>query len=206
MSRARVSIYCPYCRRYTALSLAPVRWHDDWDQESLSASWEKDGATRWWIGVCNYCNEPVLVLNDGDLVYPTPFPSPTDERIPDPIRKDLDEAKLCQTVKAWRACTVMARRALQQACIKKGADTTKKLSDQIEGLFQVHVITEDLKNWAHAVRWVGNDAAHPSPDEVTEEDAGDILGLAEKFSDVLFVAPAVADEHARKRGKSPSPG
>jgi hypothetical protein len=63
------------------------------------------------------------------------------------------------------------------------------------------VITKDLKEWADVVRWVGNDAAHPSKDEVNKEDAEDILKLAEQFLHVIYVAPAIAKERRAKRGK-----
>jgi len=66
--------------------------------------------------------------------------------------------------------------------------------DQIEELANEGVITSELKEWAHVVRWVGNDAAHPDSLEVTEEDAEDILKLAEQFLHVLYVTPAIARE------------
>jgi len=95
----------------------------------------------------------------------------------------------------------MARRAIQSACIDKGADKSEKLVKQIEELADKGVITNDLKEWADVVRWVGNDAAHPKKDKVTKEDAEDILKLAEQFMHVIYVAPAIAKERRRKRGK-----
>ncbi|GAI30940.1 unnamed protein product, partial [marine sediment metagenome] len=77
------------------------------------------------------------------------------------------------------------------------------LVKQIEWLFGQGIITKDLKDWAHEVRLTGNDAAHPrKPAEdvpVTEEDAEDILNLLKQFTNVLYVAPAIAAERRRLR-------
>jgi Domain of unknown function (DUF4145) len=143
----------------------------------------------------------VLVLNKGDIIYPQPLPSPTDDRIPELIRNDLNEAKISYSVKAFRASAVISRRAMQSACIDKGA-TKEKLVEQLHELAVNGVITNDLKEWADVVRWVGNDAAHPDNQIVTEKDAEDILHLAEQFLHVIYVAPAIAQEQRTKRGKT----
>jgi hypothetical protein len=141
-----------------------------------------------------------LVQGQGHTVYPTALPTPTDENIPEAIRSDLDEAKKCDSISAWRGCTVMARRAIQSAAVDKGA-AGGKLVDQVADLAGKGVITHDLKEWADVVRWVGNDAAHPGGQAVTREDAEDILKLAEQFLHVIYVAPAIAKARRKERGK-----
>jgi hypothetical protein len=94
----------------------------------------------------------------------------------------------------------MARRSMQSACIDKGAKK-KNLVDQVDELKNNGVITNDLKEWADVVRWVGNDAAHPNKDIVEKDDAKDILELAEQFLHVIYVAPAIAKERRTKRNK-----
>ncbi len=69
---------------------------------------------------------------------------------------------------------------LNTACIDKGANKDK-LVDQLHELASNRTITEDLKEWADVVRWVGNDAAHPNKENVSKDDAEDILKLAEQF-------------------------
>ena len=197
----RVSIYCPHCKQRTALDLARAPWKGSLEEGYTPALWIKNNDEIWWIGICGYCDNPVLVLNEGDKVYPTPLPSLSDERIPETIRALLDEAKLCFSVRAYNACAVMARKALQQACIDKGATQNKRLVNQIDELASQGAITEDLKEWAHTVRWVGNDAAHPSSSQVNKEDAQDVLYLAEQFLHILYVTPQIAAEQAQKRGK-----
>ena len=199
-----VSIYCPYCKKHTSLTPAPrtVIYNDGILQgiTMTTCVWKREEDNTWWIGLCNYCKQPVLVHNDGDIVYPHPLPSPSDERMPEDIRKDLDEAKMCFSVGAYRACAVMARRTIQSSCIDKGA-SKNNLVNQLQELTDGGIITKDLKDWADVVRWVGNDAAHPGTEKVTQEGAEDILKLAEQFLHVIYVTPAIAKERKAKRKK-----
>jgi hypothetical protein len=196
-----VSIFCPYCHRYTSLTVAQKEVNTGGGRSIITKLiWERSSESHWWIGICNNCKDPVLIHNIGDTIYPHPLPSPTDVRIPEKIRHDLDEAKMCFSVDAYRACAVMARRVMQVTCIDKGSKK-EKLVDQLSELATGGKITTDLKEWADVVRWVGNDAAHPGSDEVTKEDSEDILKLAEQFLNVIYVAPAIAQERRKKIGK-----
>jgi len=196
-----LSIYCPHCHRHTSLTPAPVKYRCGGHSYTTDAVWDKDYQNAWWLGVCNACENPVLVLNKGQKVFPTPLPAPTSEDIPQEIRGDLDEAKICFSATAYRAAAVMARRVIQVAAKDKGA-TGDKLVSQIHELQKSGKITNDLKEWADAVRWVGNDAAHPSGAQVAKEDAEDVLHLAEQLLHVLYVAPAVAASLKKRLGKT----
>lgn len=157
---------------------------------------------RAWIGVCNYCAKFVLAVPTGPpyydpVIYPTPQPEPTDERVYDVSRHALDEARRCFTVEAYNACAAMARRAIQAAVLQKGAPD-RRLVEQIDLLADQGLITRDLAAWAHEVRFIGNDGAHP-PDNATEEEAKDAMDLAEQFLTVLYVAPAIAEARRKAR-------
>ena len=197
-----ISIFCPHCLRYTSLTIARTKYKDHYGYVAIvPCIWEKTDILKWWIGFCNNCKNPVLVLNRGQVIYPNPKPPPTDERIPKTIRKDFNEAKLTFNIDAYRACAVMARRALQSTCIDKGASKDENLVNQIKELFDKNIFTKDIKEWADTVRWVGNDAAHPNSPEVLKEDAKDILNLVDQFLKVVYVAPAIAKERKIKRKK-----
>ena len=193
----KLSLFCPHCHRHTALSAAPVE-QDRGD--SVDAVWRRQPYDFWWIGVCNFCNMPVLVHNDGVEAYPTPLPMPTDDRVPEAIRKDLDEAKACLQIKAHCAAAVMARRAIQQVAKDKGCERGD-LVGQINELAARGVITSEVKDWATLVRWVGNDAAHPNGLSVEKDDAEDIIELAEQLLQVVYVAPAIAHHRRSVRGR-----
>jgi len=198
-----ISIYCPWCHRYTFLNVG--RGEGEYEDDYRCKSIFENNTGRWWIGECNHCKKCVLVhetIYGRNEIFPSPLPEPTDERIPEHIRNDLDEAKKCFSISAYRACAVMARRAIQNACIDKGCNPDDRLVNQIEELFKKGIITMEMKDWATVVRWVGNDAAHPSNPEVTREDAEDILNLAEQLFHILYVAPAIAEEMRKRKRKS----
>lgn len=191
------SIYCPNCKKHTAIVVrAEYAWH-------------KDGNFRYQIAECNSCDFFVLVQRHGNQIlkiYPTPLPKPLHEKTPEFAKKDLEEAYQCFSVGAFRATGVMARRALQLCCLEKGAPDAS-LQDQVDWLLKNQIITKDLNDWAHEVRLTGNDAAHPPKDinkdvPIERDDAEDILLLLEKFIDVLYIAPALAQERRQKRSKA----
>lgn len=183
-----LSIYCPYCHKYTYLT-------------TLASSPTETGS--WSMGKCNSCFKVVLVEDGTRKIYPEPLPKLIDDRIVEAVKRDFQEATVCFSVGAFRAAAIMARRALQSICLDKGAKEKDKLSNQIEWLFKQGIITKDLKKWAEEVRLVGNDAAHPQKPEndppVTKEDAEDILQLLEQFCQVLYVAPKIAEERRNQR-------
>lgn len=197
-----VSIHCPFCHQKTALRCAQTAYSRGayGESGSVNTAWQSPSGGRWWIGICNGCDRPMLVLKDGDIIYPNPTPSPTDPLVPKELATDLDEAKRCFSVEAYRACATLARRCIQQACMMKGAKTGDLVA-QIKELTSLAIITKDVEEWATVVRWVGNDAAHPGKDLVTKEDAEDVLKLAEQFLHVIFVTPAIAKARRAARGK-----
>jgi hypothetical protein len=160
------------------------------------------------IGECNSCNFCVLlhrdrISNSIIAIYPNPLPRQTDSRIPPNIRKDLDEALLCLSIGANRGAAALARRAVQSICQDKGA-TKKELRDQIDELFTNKIITQELKDWSHEVRYVGNDAAHPNSNDVSKEDSEEIIDLLDSLCEVLYVTPAKASnrKHIREEKKN----
>lgn len=191
------SIFCPHCHKHTDLRIAT--YVEERSGNIYPALWN-DSGQDWWIGVCNSCQRPVLVFKNGAIIFPSPLPKPSHESIPEDLRKDLDEAKRCFASSCFRGCAVLARRVIQVACVEKGA-IKDRLVDQINELRTNGVITKDIEEWAHVVRWIGNDAAHPDHQEVTSDDARDCLDLAEQFLHVIFVTPAIAQIRRAARGK-----
>lgn len=196
-----ISIFCPHCHKHTELSIARAKYQSGYGETGTTpAIWDDDDGRKWWIGICNACRRPSLVQDKGVQVFPQPLPSPTDSNIPEDLAADLDEAKMCFAVQCYRACAVMARRCIQNACVAKGAKNDN-LFGQVKELTGAGIITKDIEEWATVVRWVGNDAAHPGKDPVTKEDAEDVLNLAEQFLHVVFVTPAIAKARKAARGK-----
>lgn len=188
------SIFCPNCKQRTNLI--------------HRADYPININYQYEICECNGCDFFFLVKrfrsDDRILeIWPKTLPESVDEKIPENIRQDFTEAYLCFSVGAYRACAVMARRALQNLCIEKGAKKDAKLEQQIDFLQSKGIITVELQNWAHEVRMVGNDGAHPNQHElVGESDARDILDLLKQFCQVMYIAPSIAAERKQARERA----
>ncbi len=200
------SIYCPFCHKHTALSKAFQT--DEKGNRQGGLCWIRTEQGGWWMGICNSCKNVVLVrqFKDGNSrwktneIYPNPQPKPINDKIPEFIKSDLKETLTCFCVGSYRATAILCRRILQVICLDKGTkDAT--LEKQIDELFEMRIITQDIKDWAHSVRWVGNNAAHPSvKDDITieKDDANDILELVEQIIHILYIAGDMAKEKKEK--------
>ncbi|MCW5560066.1 MAG: DUF4145 domain-containing protein [Verrucomicrobiae bacterium] len=198
-----VSIYCPHCHRHVSLVIMREQSGDPFMMPSRSR--------LWWMGLCPACGDPVMVggRNDNqalpqvvEVIFPTPQPPPTNPMIPDRVRKDLVEAKICIASNCFTAAAILARRSLERACLLKGA-SDGSLVQMIRQLASDGVITRDLAEWATEVRVIGNTAAHPRDEEFSSGDAEDCVELTEQFLKVLFVIPVLASLRKANRELPP---
>jgi hypothetical protein len=84
----------------------------------------------------------------------------------------------------------MCRRALQGACVERGATPGKVLAAQLAEVVAANKVHGSLKDWADAIRLVGNAGAHPGDDgleTVSQEEGEDILAFTEQFLELTFV-------------------
>ena len=201
------SFYCPNCRQASALT------------DRTKYTKELDGGRLrviYAVAECNDCDFHFLVAREnrsGKIIniWPKSLPGKVNDLIPEPIKGDFEEALVCEAAGSYRGAAALARRTLQVICLEKGAPKEKRqkknpekmmkvdLSEQIDWLFTNNIITQDIRDWAHEVRYVGNDAAHPNVTDVTSDDARDILELLQSTCEVLYVAPARAATRKAKR-------
>ncbi|MFX1567224.1 MAG: DUF4145 domain-containing protein [Promethearchaeota archaeon] len=200
--KLKISAYCPYCNQHTLITIVDNNLELCGRGHTQCVHKIRGTNHLWWIGECHNCNRVVLVLNNGIEIYPRPKPEESDKRIPNNVKEDFDEAKMCFSVNCYRASSAMSRRALETCCIDKGADKSKNLQGMIEDLFTLGIITKDIKDWADTVRWIGNDAVHVSANKVESEDAEDILDLAKQIFHIVYIAPAIAKSRQAKRKQS----
>jgi len=171
-----------------------------------------------WIAItgtqCQACKNFLLVVGRRQHANPTPYVleavyplgKPNDSvapEVPTQIAEDFREALRCEWVKAYKAAVTMCRRALQSSCVQLKAKDAK-LADQIDELATNGTITTSLKEMAHQVRLTGNDGAHPGKDglnDVSEQDARDIITFTREFFHHVFVVPALVK--ARKPQPAP---
>lgn len=173
----------------------------------------------WSILLCDKCREPILAIYkwtgtyavsppdtgtpqleaEPIKVYPRIVPD-IHPSIPKEVGEDYKESLMCFAIEAWKATVVLCRRALQNSVVEKGANAGKHLYDQIDELATGQTITKDIKDWAHRIRHLGNDGAHPydkgALTKVTRDDADQILKFMESYLKYVYEMPY---ELAKKR-------
>lgn len=109
------------------------------------------------------------------------------EKAPDHFPADVGrywlQAKKSLVDKNYDAGAVMARSSLQLA-LRAHKAVGANLKQEIDDLAKKGLLPPLMQEWAHNVRELGNDSAHPKLDQppTTAQDARDIV----KFMDFLF--------------------
>src|SRR5262249_36249585 len=112
--------------------------------------------------------------------FPKPQSDDAPKHTPSAPARSYGQAIRALKREDWEPAGVMARRALEQAtdAMKKGFTRDDNLKKRIDSLAKDGTITEQLRDWAHTIRDLGNDAAH---DDFGEREAREITEFAETF-------------------------
>ncbi len=158
---------------------------------------------------CNNCTGYVMTLwstpSSGSLMHEykvLPWPLRVEkypEHWPEAVGRFWIQARRSLTDENWDAAALMARSALQSALREQDAEG-KSLYNEIEDLSEKGILPLIIKEWAHNVRALGNDAAHPQVDqEATDpKDAKDIVNFLDFLLEYLYTLPKkIRDYQAR---------
>lgn len=200
---AKRAMLCPHCSHPTT---AEVRGRAVWD--GFGEEGVPEGPPVEWVFLqCERCRHPSLQIredfgrgfgeDDPGFVYPAPHRlSP---RVPAPLRREWNEAKTCLESKAYAACVVMVRRTLEGTCAEQGVKK-RTLAKALDELRDQGLIDGTLVEWAHALRFAGNQGAHYTGKDVSREDAEDALAFAEALLDHIYVLRRRFDEFKQRVG------
>jgi hypothetical protein len=130
------------------------------------------------------------------MSWPQSSERPVATEVPDDIRRDFIEAVRVLPISA-QSSAALTRRTLQQI-LRDYAETTKKdLYDQIQEVLDSGNLPSSLAKQLHAVRVIGNFAAHPLKSQntglilpVEPNEAEWNLDVLEDVFDHYFVKPA----------------
>jgi len=115
------------------------------------------------------------------------------EEIPQTIKNEFEEANLCFTIGAYRACVSMCQIALEALWRDKQVSSLKELTEK-------GIISKQLYERADEIRQWGNIAKHDLLSEaVSKEDAEQLLEYLEMILDHVYVQPARLDVFREKR-------
>lgn len=127
--------------------------------------------------------------------------------VPSGIAAAADEAYRCLSIGASRAALLLARRVVESTAKDRGI-TSGTLVAKIDALCEQEEAPVLIKESAHEIRSIGNEVAHGDlDDDVTQEDANDVLRFMDELLNAIYQQPARlaayrAQRQARKDGQS----
>jgi len=136
-----------------------------------------------WVNITQ--SDPRLLMHGELEIHPTARPNYDEDGVPDEIASDFEEALQCQAAGFQYGAALVGRRVLQAAIRERGG-VGKDLKTEINSL-STDVLNKPLKDSAHEVRFVGNDAAHT--DTVTADDVEALLSFTRDVLHTLYVVP-----------------
>lgn len=100
------------------------------------------------------------------------------------------QAKRSMAGESWDAAAVMARSAMQLALRNHGAKGAN-LKQEIDDLAGKGLLPPIMKDWSNALRDLGNDSAHPKPEQAatTSRDAEDVMRYLDFLLKYLYDLP-----------------
>lgn len=184
-----------------------------WDGWNKEHSKPINPAVEYALVQCSECAEVSLQVRedfgmgfDGDspgVVYPAKRRLSMD--VPEPLRREFEEAQDCFSVKAYEATVVMVRRILEGVC-KENNVQERTLVKSLEKLKADGLIDTTIAEWANALRALGNEGAHYTGRQVPRDDSEDALAFAEALLDHIYVLRKRFEEFAKRRASKSASG
>lgn len=205
MSREEVSfdVYCPTCKMLVQARVI-ARGFGQYRQDAANPLDEVDTeyhGEHYSIGLCGRCNGPFLIreslygvpgafetVTEKAVLYPV-LSGPPFEGLPKAVADSVAQAHRCLDTSSPDACALMCRRALEVACSFLSANG-RNLAERLDDLNSEKRIDARMRDWAHGIRLVGNEAAHETEASVGIDDARDILEFTDAFLTYVFILDA----------------
>jgi hypothetical protein len=200
---------CPHCNTGIAAAFAETQFAD---YPQVTNSGKPGGKYRavWKVSYmrCPECLEGIIWLVRtfpgfaipafSIIAYPTRQVRPVPAEVVDPYKQDFVEA--CKVLEdSPKASAALSRRCLQAILRDKAGTKTKDLYDQIEEVIGSGKLPSHVCDDLHAVRVVGNFAAHlmksTATGEIIDVEPGEAewnLDVLELLFDFYFVQPAIS--------------
>jgi Domain of unknown function (DUF4145) len=171
------------------------------------------------LAECPSCHVPLVGLSelyptqDGNRGYehaerawPAPSSVELSSSIPESARRDIKDAQKCLSHSIFSAAVVLCGKALERLTREKiGASRT--LADGLRELKSQGIIDERLFDWADALRKERNLGAHAGEEEVSKENAEDVLAFTIAIFEYVYTLSEKYQEFlARKAAKTAGAG
>jgi hypothetical protein len=161
--------------------------------------------------ICSVCRKsiPVQWLITGndqkDLIVDIPqsvlpLKAPFDfDSVPDPVRKEIEEALDCLSVNAYNGFAAVCRRSMQAISTNLGADATSRVQHQVENMLEIADLDDEWKEITKQILLSGHDGAHPHLPEMDHERSEILLSLLQDLTYQLYTRPGKVKRAAELR-------
>ena len=160
---------------------------------------------------CGTCAGYVMVLwstnNFGGMhdfrVLPWPLRrQKAPEHWPDSVGRFWLQAHRSYADENWDAAAVMARSAVQAALRAHDAQG-RNLKEEIDDLAERGLLPPHMKDWAHELRELGNESAHPIAEgnKPSRGDVQDIIEFLDFLFQYLYNLPHEIQQYRKRRAK-----
>lgn len=133
---------------------------------------------------------------DAARLWPKPKRN-LDWSIPISVRKSIAEAVKCYNAKAYAACAVMCGRSLEALCKEHGVRNWQ-LAKGLKELKDNAIIDGRLFDWGEALRDRRNIGAHATEEDISKEDASDVLDFTIAICEYVYVLTEKYAEFKRR--------
>lgn len=156
----------------------------------------QDNLRQWVFYFCRSCGGVVMTVapmignnHIGDIVEIWPAPDMVPMELPERARHYLGEAIASLHAPA---ASIMVAASSVDAMLKDKGLKDGSLYARIEKAAADHLITDDMKAWAHEVRLDANDHRHADENAplATQADARKVVEFAKALAQFLYVLPA----------------
>lgn len=149
------------------------------------------------VCLCPRCNSPFLIQQDifgiaGEFAKVADekvfYPSESNfsiEHLPEKIQSSYEQAVRSFKAVLYEPCVIMCRKCLEITCKSFGIGE-RSIYGGLQKLHKEGHIDSRLLGLAHEIRLIGNEAVHGSDDNITKEDARDVLDFTEAILISVF--------------------
>jgi hypothetical protein len=197
---------CPHCNTGIHSNPSNATLKKEEDLQLPDGEVSREGVWMETYQRCPECGNAIIWIQRSSayvsgripsfLVYPKGTVRPIPQEVTDPYRQDFIEACLVLH-DSPKASAALSRRSLQAILRDKAGTKNKDLFDQIDEV--THTVPSHIAGDLHALRNIGNFAAHPLKSTHTGEimdvepnEAEWNLDVIELLFDFYFVQPAIS--------------
>lgn len=200
--RDDIVIDCPHCNVRVTAAMTSCVYDPTSDENSRVA---------YFLVECPSCKMPLLgtsqpvydsyknwTWDTAERLWPNARNAALGPAIPEAAKRDIRDAEKCLKQGIYSATAVLAGRALERIVKDKTGERTiarglKKLLDQ-------EIIDKKLFSWADALRKERNLGAHAVDEDITRDNAKDVLDFTVAIYDYVYTLTDKFNQFMKRKG------